>query len=146
MKTDKPSPKITGVCSTKLNPRILEPGKRQAKSRLIIGSKIGRKLLPGDSTPEPIYIVRWRDPKLRRSPNCVMNIEFSRTTFDDGSESLEILRANGERRPIPGENQDELVPVEEKDIELKLCTMQDEEQYWLDTGRFEVEWNRRGEA
>jgi hypothetical protein len=131
---------------TNLSPTILEPGQRQSRARLIIGSQIGRKLLPGDSRPEPIYVLRWRDPKLRRTPNCVMEIEFTRESASDGSESLQILRANGERRPLPGEPDGEMVAVTEEDIELKLCTLQDGGQYWLDTGRFQVDWNRRGEA
>lgn len=131
---------------TKLNPMILEPGQRQTRTRLIIGSQIGRKLLPGNSSPEPIYVLRWRDAKLRRTPNCVIEIEFARIAAEDGSESLQIRRANGERRPLPDEPAGELVPVTEDDVELKLCTLQDDGQYWLDTGRFQVDWNRRGEA
>lgn len=128
---------------TQFKPMLLEPHQRASKNRVMVNSCIGRKLMPGDSTPEPIYVLRWKDPKLWGSPNCVVDLEVGRTLADDGSEALEIVRAIGERRPLPDETRQDMVTVTEDDLELKLCTLSDEGKHWLDTGRLSVDWDRK---
>lgn len=127
----------------RLNPTLLCPGERHGSHRVMTNSLIGRKLLPGDSNPELIYKLRWKNRELWNSSNCTVDVRLERVRDDNGAESLRLTRATGSRNPLPTEPQDEKIPFDENDLELKLCTLQEDGKYWLDTGRFEVDWGRR---
>jgi hypothetical protein len=127
---------------SRLNPVILRPDQRENTVKLMVGATIARRLLPGDTSPEPVYVLRWRNKEWRKGPRATIDVMFKRVPPQSpgAGESLAIVRAKGilERNQPDGTR--EKIPVSENDIELKLCTLHQGDQYWLDTGRFEVIW------
>lgn len=125
----------------KLDPVILEPSQSENTVTLKIGHAIGRKLLPGDSAPEPVYLLRWSDRLKKHSSPPSIQVTFRRVQSKPGeAEALEIVRAAGVLETIQPDGSIKKSNITKDHIELKLCTMQAGEQYWLDTGRFEIEW------
>jgi hypothetical protein len=100
----------------------------------MIGSRIGRQLLKSAAKPEQVYRLRWRDKDkwAGAAANATLQVTLRRVppTIDGDTESLEVVTVAGEVR---GQS------VETKDVELQLCTLEDEE-FWVDSGRFEVTW------
>ncbi len=126
----------------RFKPVLLKPGDEQNTTRMMVGATIGRKLLPGDTVPEPVYLLRWRDKSRRHGHPATLEVTLRRVappTPGEG-ESLEIIRARGVLEMLDADGRARAIPVTEDDVELKLCTLQQGEQYWLDTGRFEVQW------
>ena len=118
----------------------LKPNEDQAKDvPILINTRIGRKLLPSASQPEQVYVFRWKDRNRRHGQRgnvqAVLTVNLKRVVpknsdRQDG-ESLVIQDVTGE---FNGE------PVTKNDVELKLCTLADGQEHWLDTGRFEICW------
>jgi len=112
----------------------LTPGCEEATVEIMVGTGIGRKLLPSVAKPEQVYRLRWTE---QGKPK-------------DGAVN-ETLRVTLRRKPplIEGQIEElQLVNVESvdgtrqirlEDVELQLCTLEDEE-FWLDSGKFEVVW------
>jgi hypothetical protein len=130
----------------------------QAGCRLHIGARLGRRLLPAETRPEPVYQLRWRDQRryketgrdgvsarlevtLRRVlPAPVPDREFSPAAL---SESVELTAAkavdhSGCEIPWSGRL------VTANDVELALCTLETD-SHWLDAGTFHVLWPTRDE-
>jgi hypothetical protein len=126
----------------RLRPVLLQPEQNENTGKLMIGATVARKLLPGDTVPEPIYVFRWRNREWRKGPRAVMDVTVRRIPPQSpgAGESLAIVRAQGILERDRSDGRREKIPVSEKDVELKLCTLHEGDQYWLDTGRFEVIW------
>jgi len=119
---------------TKFGKVYLEPGVQEATHPVMIGSRIGRQLLKSAAKPEQVYRLRWRDKDkwAGAAANATLQVTLRRVppTIDGDTESLEVVNVVGEVR---GQS------VETQDVELQLCTLEDEE-FWVDSGRFEVTW------
>jgi hypothetical protein len=120
---------------------ILEPDVDEISVELWIKQRIGRRLLPSESRPEPVYQLLWAD----------------RSRFKGGKENvLQRLKVTL-RRVIPvAVNQEDMEPeyleisgvsgtyggrpVEVDDVELKLCTL-DTDEYWMEGAIFNVRWS-----
>jgi hypothetical protein len=126
----------------RLDPLILEPSETEKTVPMQVGAVIGRKLLPGESAPEPVYILRWQNREWRNGPGAVVDVTFKRVdpVSEGAGESLMIQSAKGLLVRTTEDGQSETVAVTQDDLELKLCTLQHGRRYWLDTGRFEVLW------
>ncbi len=48
---------------------LLPPGKPQTTVKMLLDSHIGRRL-PASNLPEPVYLLRWKDPKRRLHANA----------------------------------------------------------------------------
>jgi hypothetical protein len=89
-------------------------------------------------SPEPVYVLRWSDPDDRRGrgqPDVRVWIE-RRTISESGkplpSEHLELVNVEG-----LDANDEEIGP---DDVELHLRTLPNDDSHWLDSGKFEVQW------
>jgi hypothetical protein len=97
---------------------------------------IGRARFP-QNIPEPVYILRWRDPK-RRDTRCTVHVMISRIRTDPEEHPLrnEHLRLEN----VYGEDEfGRAITLD--DFELQLRTLPQDEGHWLDRGRFEVKWD-----
>jgi hypothetical protein len=110
----------------------LPSGCSEVSAAIMNGTRIGRKSQES-AKPEHVYRFRWKEECKPR--DCSVN---------------EILQVTLRRKPLsnPGELEElELVRAESADgsrdftheVELQLCTLEDE-QFWLDSGIFEVVW------
>lgn len=98
---------------------------------LMVPARIGRRRLPADLRPEPVYELRWRDRK--RKDNAIVKVALRRvlpkTAGDPESLEIDTRDAQGRREDNPPSQA----------LELRLCTL-DTEDYWIDAGRFDVLW------
>jgi hypothetical protein len=129
---------------TRFGTLLLEPREDRKQSRLQIGDRLGRRMLPADTRPEPVYQLHWRDRSRYRSGgdpvNALLEVTLERvapaawgaTDADQApqSESLRIASVDGTWNGQP---------VAAQDVELSLCTLETE-SHWLDTGTFHVLW------
>ena len=115
---------------------------------VMIGCRIGRRLLPSKTRPEPVYLLRWSDPRRYRRGDAVVSamlqVTFRRVVPEDpkspaggagnsqmpAAEYLEITAVQGE---YDGK------PVTPNDLDLRLCTI-DSDEYWMDACIFHAEW------
>ncbi|MBF8296990.1 MAG: hypothetical protein HW389_3535 [Bacteroidetes bacterium] len=119
---------------------ILTPEQDENICELMILSRIGRRLLPSESRPEPVYQLLWKDrARFRGNTGNVLeplNVTLRRITVEPsqdghpGQENLEIIGVEG---AFNGQS------VSLNDVELKLCSM-DSEEYWMEKGTFDIEW------
>jgi hypothetical protein len=122
------------VQPNKFSKVFLTPDEDEATVPVQIGSGIGRQLLPSAAKPEQVYRFRWKD-KLAASGSHfseIFEVTLRRVPASEPNEieSLEITNIHGH---VSGRD------VTTADIELQLCTLEDQE-FWLDTGRFDVVW------
>ena len=112
----------------------LSPGESEATHPILIGTCIGRKLLPSAAKPEQVYRLRWkdRDKWVGVPQNATLHVTLSRVlgAVADETESLKITAVEGNAGGKP---------VSLDDVELQLCTL-DGDEFWMDNGRFEVVW------
>ena len=106
---------------------------------LMIQDRIGRRLLPSISRPEPMYRLMWRDRKRINDHQAgalpTLSVTLRRSNVQAGedappAEVLEMIDVVGLYNGAP---------VSLTDVELQLWTM-DSNEYWMDAGRFQVEW------
>jgi hypothetical protein len=127
----------------------LAPEQDENKCSIMIGTRIGRRLLPSRTRPEPVYQLRWRNPARYRggrgSVTVALEVILRRMSpAEPGdneeqrvpAEYLEIVEAKG---ALDG------VPVNTNDVELRLCTL-DSEDYWMDACIFVPEWPHEASA
>jgi len=112
----------------------LEPNQAEATHPILIGTCIGRKLLPSATKPEQVYRFRWRDRDRFAgvAHNAALQVTLRRvppTQLGD-IESLAIASV----KSTAGDH-----VVTKDDVELQLCTLEGDE-FWVDTGRFEIMW------
>jgi len=109
-------------------------GDRQTESEwcpMLIGTRIGRTLLPTLSNVEPVYRLRWRsvEDEMRFAARSVQ-VRFRRVlpTSPMDSESLELIDLIDQRNEITIDM-----------VELQLCTLMDS-SFWMDRATFPVNW------
>lgn len=118
---------------------ILKPNDDDGVFTTMVGARIGRRLLPTRSRPDPVYVLRWRleTPQQNRGA-FVVSARVQRLVpvaapdgpsgrLDAIGESLKLLSVEGSR--------DDGTPITMQEVELQLCTM-DAEDHWMDTGIF----------
>jgi hypothetical protein len=124
---------------------LLEPHEDVKQCRLQVGERIGRRMLPADTRPEPVYELRWKDRTRYRSGgdsvNALVDVTLQRVPPTAGgvigndqvpqSESLEIAAVDAG----VWNNQ----PIKKDDLDLSLCTLE-ADSHWLDAGTFQVQW------
>ena len=117
----------------------LEPNEDEKVCRLQIGQRIGRRLLPADTRPEPVYLLQWADKsRYRAGTHVVPRLDVTlRRVLPEGvavcdgvppAERLEIVHVEG---TCNGQ------PIKSSDVRLSLCTLEND-SHWLDQGCFEV--------
>ena len=130
---------------------LLEPMDDRKVCRLQIGDRLGRRMLPGDTRPEPVYVLQWRDRRRYRSGGDAVNalLEF---TFERVGPPTSPPTTH-DSRPVPAEQVPEAEslriaavqgtwngqPVTLADVQLALCTLETE-SHWLDAGTFQIVW------
>ncbi|MFZ4764426.1 MAG: virulence factor SrfB, partial [Roseimicrobium sp.] len=138
--TSHESPKcFWGAMPTRNQPNqfsrtYLVPTQAEATHPILIGTCIGRKLLPSATKPEQVYRFRWRDRErfIGAAHNATLQVTLRRLppTQPGDMEGLSIVNVKGHA----GEH-----VVTKDDVELQLCTMESDE-FWIDAGRFEITW------
>jgi len=100
---------------------------------LMVPARIGRRKLPADLRPEPVYELRWRDRK--RKDNAIVKVALRRVLPENPGdpEFLAVDFLDGE--PVQGDANSR----NRQQLELRLCTL-DTDDYWMDAGRFDVLW------
>ena len=123
---------------------LLAPGDDRKDCRLQIGDRLGRRMLPADTRPEPVYLLHWRDRARYRAGgdpvNALLNVTLERVAPAAApgdhaeqipqSESLRLAAVDGVWNGQP---------VALEDVELSLCTLENE-THWLDAGTFQIAW------
>ena len=113
---------------------LLTPDDEESAKKIQIGTRIGRKLLPSAAKPEQVYRLRWRNPDqwAGHGLNAFLNVTLRRQAREraDQIEGLELVAVDGDVNGIP---------VKVQDLELQLCTLE-EDEFWVDAGRFDVVW------
>ncbi len=103
------------------------------EKEIMIGTKIGRMRFK-ESKPEQVYRFRWTEqgkPK-EGAINQILKIKLQRK-YSEISEEIEELKL------LKVESADGVEYKINIDVELQLCTLDDDE-FWLDSGKFEVMW------
>ena len=127
---------------TRFGTPLLAPNQDRSECRLQIGDRLGRRMLPADTRPEPVYILQWRDLNRYRSGgdpvNALLTLTLERVlppvSATDGaeqapqSEALQIAAVDGLWNGQP---------VTASDVQLALCTLETE-SHWLDAGTFQL--------
>jgi hypothetical protein len=113
---------------------ILEAGDMHATARLLTDSFIGRARFLNQVLPEQVYQLVMKsgaqvlvDAKFKR----VMTEQQGRR-YEMSAEGLVLISAIDVQTGKP---------IARDAIELRLCTLPRAEEYWQDTGRFEVRWS-----
>jgi hypothetical protein len=113
--------------------------------KILIGTRIGRALLPTQGHPEPVYMFRWKDRSVeslygRRQIRVWLARERAEQAEDEvfaEPEYLIIKKARLQFSIDRGDGQMQTVNVTEDDVELQLCTLPNN-QHWLDNPSFSV--------
>ena len=112
----------------------LTPKEDLKTCRVQVNAYIGRKLLPSAAKPEQVYRFRWRNPAQFTGAhhNLLLDVTLERVpaATPGEAEALRVADVSGQA----GQR-----AITKEDVELKLCTLEGEE-FWIDTGRFEVIW------
>ncbi|MGO8677458.1 MAG: virulence factor SrfB [Limisphaerales bacterium] len=127
---------------TRFGTLLLAPNQDRNQCRLQIGDRLGRRMLPADTRPEPVYILQWRDRNRYRSGGDPVNALLTLT--------LERVSPSGsaadEAEQVPQAEALRIVAVDGfwngqrvtgGDVELALCTLE-AESHWLDAGTFQI--------
>ena len=129
---------------TRFGTLLLEPGEDRKDCRLQIGDRLGRRMLPADTRPEPVYLLQWQDRARYRAGgdpvNALLNVVLERVAPEpspgDGAEQIpqaESLRLSSVDGVWNGQR------VTLADVRLSLCTLETE-THWIDAGTFHVAW------
>lgn len=117
---------------------ILNPDKDTGSVKIMVGERIGRRLLPTRARPDPVYRLRWSKAGRRKTSEAhPITVQFERTPAKLGGgadsnligETLSITSVTGE---IDGK------AIEIGDVELQLCTL-DSDDFWMDHGIFTLD-------
>ena len=122
---------------------FLEPKDVQKTCSMMIGNRVGRRLLPSKTRPEPVYELRWKDLNRRRAGNgnvnTILEVTLQRVVPETTAVSESTLPTAEYLviRAVSGTFNDR--PVTLNDVELRLCTM-DGDDYWMESCIFHGEW------
>jgi hypothetical protein len=105
------------------------PGKDKVTVPLQVGTRIGRKILPSAAKPEQIYKLRWKDRKAAQAAGYAVAATVV-VTLEREADPTSLCMTNPTTRD--GKSL-------EGWLELQLCTLEDED-FWVDSGRFYVAW------
>jgi hypothetical protein len=111
-----------------------------AQQDTMVVNKIGINTVIGRTrfmkvSPEPVYRFRWKGGMSNRRVKGNLEVGLRRVTRNERreplrNEQLELMSVSGE--------DDQKDPIGLNDVELFLCTLWRENEFWLDQGRFEV--------
>ena len=109
---------------------ILSPQEDDTTVEVMIGDRIGRRLLPVAGA-DPIYLVQWLTNSPERQPPPQIGLTLRRQPPLQGNETegLELVGVHG----VASDGS----PITTSDVQLKLCTLEGSE-YWIDKARFTV--------
>jgi hypothetical protein len=110
---------------------------------MMIGSRVGRRLLPSKTRPEPVYQLRWSDPDRYRSAhapvNATLNVTLRRILPEQSATILNLPPAEYlSITAVEGTYDERAVAVQ--DLELRLCTL-DSDEYWMEACIFHPEFS-----
>lgn len=115
------------------NDILLAPGEDKAEARLLTDSFIGRARFLKHVLPEQVYRLEHDgreqvlvDVKIRRKI-----VSGDGDQYSMAAEALELVSAKNAQTG-------QAIPLSQ--IRLQLCTLPRAEEFWQDTGRFEVRW------
>lgn len=115
------------------NDTLLAPGEKEVTARLLTDSFIGRARFLNHVLPEQVYRLTYKgrgqilaDIRVRRKVTTAHGRQYAMS-----AEALELISAKNAQTG-------ETIPL--TDIKLQLCTLPRAEEFWQDTGRFEVRW------
>ena len=115
------------------NDILLAPGEKEVTARLLTDSFIGRARFLNHVLPEQVYRLVYKgkqqvlaDVRVRRKVTTAEGRHYAMS-----AEALELVSAKNAQTGAS-------IPL--SDIKLQLCTMPRAEEFWQDTGRFEVRW------
>ena len=129
---------------TRFGTLLLEPGEDRKDCRLQIGDRLGRRMLPADTRPEPVYLLHWRDRARYRAGgdpvNALLNVTLERVAPASATGAgTEQIPQSESLRLVAVEGLWNGQPVTPDDVHLSLCTLETE-THWLDAGTFQVVW------
>ena len=115
------------------NDILLAPGEKEVTARLLTDSFIGRARFLNHVLPEQVYRLVYTgkqqvlaDIRVRRKVTTAEGRHYAMS-----AEALELVSAKNAQTGAS-------IPL--TDIKLQLCTLPRAEEFWQDTGRFEVRW------
>lgn len=111
------------------------PGKDKVTVPIMVGTRIGRKILPSAAKPEQIYKLRWKDRKAAQAAGYAIATTVI-VTLERETDPTSLRMTN----PTTREGKSL-----EGWLELQLCTLEDED-FWVDSGRFDVAWPETANA
>jgi len=127
---------------TRFGTLLLAPNQDRSQCRLEVGARLGRRMLPADTRPEPVYVLQWRDRNRYRSGgdpvNALLKLTLERVSPPacGTAEAEQVPRAEALRiAAVEGSWNGQ--PVTGADVELALCTLETE-SHWLDAGTFQL--------
>jgi hypothetical protein len=104
--------------------------------KLLINSYIGRMRYKSEgSRPEQQYKLVWKNPEKWNNSNIgsMLSVDLLRVTDPESGNDIGLKL--GENVELIGAD----LEINSEDIELQLCTLEGGE-FWIDSGRFEVQW------
>jgi len=103
---------------------------------LLVNSYVGRmRYLTGAARPEQQYKLVWKNPEDMIAKKAGTRLEIEIVRKVDPSTGQEMgLELGDTARALDGE-----VEVTKDDLNLHLCTLEGGE-FWIDSGRFEIQW------
>jgi hypothetical protein len=124
----------------------LKPSQDENEFSMLVNGHIGRQLVLGAATPEPVYQLRWAkhvkdaaeygNANVRITLRRIMPPESADTEIGSTkAEYLEIVKASGTT-----DCNGQLIKITEKDLRLKLCLLPDG-LFWMDDPKFRVSWS-----
>jgi hypothetical protein len=125
---------MSGRNPNRFSQLILPSDHDVADVEVMIPTAIGRKLLPSAAKPEQVYRLRWSKKALAegRQASEIIGVTFERHAAERPGET-ERLKLGGVNGTVNGK------PVTLEDVDLQLCTLEGDD-FWVDSGRFEVFW------
>src|SRR6266542_5387550 len=129
----------------------LEPEDDQKTGRMMIGGRIGRRLIPSKTWPERVYQLGSLDPPRSRSRHAEVTARLqvtlprivpenraapSATTAHDQMPAAGYLQIAAVQGAYGGE------PVTPGDLQLRFCPI-DSDDYWMGACIFHGEWPER---
>ena len=105
--------------------------------QIMIGTKIGRMRFR-EAKPEQVYRFRWTEQGKPKDGaiNQILKVTLQRF-YENPSDEIEQLKLVKVESSGNGEYKEYQIGI---DVELQPCTLDDEE-FWLDSGKFEVMWS-----